>query len=152
MNIDKNTKDKKQELLAYFRDRASEFLTDVKTKFAATQSDKRARAINEKLNQTKDNLIATLLQKAEKEKWTNQEKLETILMITYCHIVVMIESRNSVRHMSIWTFQEELASCGTRFANFVSTIQSMMFHCLFRLYSRKSKRNLQMKSLNTLII
>ena len=40
MNIDKNTKDKKQELLAYFRDRASEFLTDVKTMFADTQSIK----------------------------------------------------------------------------------------------------------------
>ncbi len=66
MNIDKNTKDKKQELLAYFRDRASEFLTDVKTMFADTQSDKRASAINKMLNQTKDNLIATLLQKSEK--------------------------------------------------------------------------------------
>ena len=108
MNIDKNTKDKKQELLAYFRDRASEFLTDVKTKFADTQSDKRARAINEKLNQTKDNLIATLLQKAEKEKWTNQEKLETILMITYCHIVVMIESRNSVRPYEYMDFSRRV--------------------------------------------
>ena len=75
MNIDKNTKDKKLELLAYFRDRASEFLTDVKTKFADTQSDKRARAINEKLNQTKDNIIATLLQKSEKEKLQSLQKL-----------------------------------------------------------------------------
>lgn len=38
MNIDKNIKNKKQELLSYFRDRASEFLTDVKSKFADTQS------------------------------------------------------------------------------------------------------------------
>ena len=74
MNIDKNIKDKKHELLAYFRDRATEFLTQIKTKFADTQSDKRARAINEALNQTKNNLITTLLQQAEKEKWTNQEK------------------------------------------------------------------------------
>ncbi len=34
MNIDKNIKEKKQELLAYFRERASEVLTEVKTKFA----------------------------------------------------------------------------------------------------------------------
>ena len=78
MNIDKNIKDKKQELLAYFRDRATEFLSQIKTKFAETQSDKRARAINEALNQTKNNLITTLLQQAEKEKWTNKEKLEAI--------------------------------------------------------------------------
>ena len=60
------------------------------------------------LNQTKDNLIATLLQKSEKEKWTNQEKLETILMITYCHIVVMIESRNSVRPYEYMDFSRRV--------------------------------------------
>lgn len=108
MNIDKNIKDKKQELLAYFRDRATEFLTQIKTKFADTQSDKRARAINEALNQTKNNLITTLLQQAEKEKWTNQEKLEAILMITYCNIVVMIESRNSVRPYEYMDFSRRV--------------------------------------------
>ena len=97
MNVDKNIKGRKTELLSYFRDRASEALTAIKVAFAETQSDKRARAINKSLNQTKSVLITTLLQRAEKEKWTNQEKLECILMITYCNIVVMIESRNSVR-------------------------------------------------------
>ncbi len=108
MNIDKNIKDNKQELLAYFRDRATEFLSQIKTKFAETQSDKRARAINEALNQTKNNLITTLLQQAEKEKWTNKEKLEAILMITYCNIVVMIESRNSVRPYEYMDFSRRV--------------------------------------------
>ena len=108
MNIDKNIKDKKQELLVYFRDRATEFLTQIKTKFADTQPDKRARAINEALNQTKNNLITTLLQHADKEKWTNQEKLEAILMITYCNIVVMIESRNSVRQYEYMDFSRRV--------------------------------------------
>ena len=53
MKIDKTIKDRKIELLSYFRNRASEALTAIKTKFAETQSDKRARAINESLNQTK---------------------------------------------------------------------------------------------------
>lgn len=108
MNIDKNIKEKKQELLAYFRDRATEFLSQIKTKFSDTQSDKRARAINEALNQTKNNLITTLLQQADKEKWTNQEKLEAILMITYCNIVVMIESRNSVRPYEYMDFSRRV--------------------------------------------
>lgn len=73
MNIDKTLKDNKTELLAYFRDRASEFLTDIKQKFAETQADKRARAINECLNETKNKLIATILQQAERENWTHQE-------------------------------------------------------------------------------
>ena len=108
MNIDKTIKDRKVELLAYFRDRASEFLTVIKASFAETQSDKRARAINERLNQTKAILITTLLQQAEKEKWTNREKLESILMITYCNIVVMIESRNSVRSYEYMDFSRRV--------------------------------------------
>lgn len=108
MNIDKSIKDKKRELLAYFRDRASEFLTDIKTKFAETQSDKRAKEINERLNHTKHNLITTLLQQAEKERWGNSEKLESILMITYCNIVVMIESRNSVRPYEYMDFSRRV--------------------------------------------
>jgi len=97
MNIDKTLKNNKTELLAYFRDRASEFLTNIKQEYAETQSGKRASAINECLNETKNKLITTILQQAEKENWTHQEKLECLLMITYCNIVVMIESRNSVR-------------------------------------------------------
>jgi len=97
MNIDKTLKDNKVELIAYFRDRASEFLNEIRQKFSESQSDRRARAINECLNETKSKLITTILQQAEKENWTHQEKLECLLMITYCNIVVMIESRNSVR-------------------------------------------------------
>lgn len=108
MNIDKNIKDNKQELLAYFRDRASEFLVQIKSQFSETELSKRASAINRALNQTKDNLITTLLQTAEKEKWTNREKLEAILMITYCNIVVMIESRNSVRSYEYMDFSRRV--------------------------------------------
>lgn len=108
MKIDKTLKDNKEELLAYFRDRASEFLTEIKQKFAETQSDKRARAINESLNETKNKLITTILQQAEKEKWSQQEKLESLLMITYCNIVVMIESRNSVRPYEYMDFSRRV--------------------------------------------
>ncbi len=108
MNIDKTIKDRKIELLSYFRDRASEALSSIKTIFAETQADKRARAINESLNQTKSVLITTLLQQAEKEKWENKEKLECVLMITYCNIVVMIESRNSVRSYEYMDFSRRV--------------------------------------------
>lgn len=56
MNIDKTLKNKKRELLAYFRDRASESLNVIKTKYAETQGDKRAKAINERVNETKEPL------------------------------------------------------------------------------------------------
>lgn len=108
MNIDKNLKDNKAELLAYFRDRASEAFTVIKEKFSETQSEKRGEAINKSLNKTKQQLITTLLQHAEKENWSNEEKLESLLMITYCHIVIMIESRNSVRPYEYMDFSRRV--------------------------------------------
>jgi len=108
MNIDKTLKDNKVELIAYFRDRASEFLNEIRQKFSESQSDRRARAINECLNETKSKLITTILQQAEKENWTHQEKLECLLMITYCNIVVMIESRNSVRQYEYMDFSRRV--------------------------------------------
>ncbi len=108
MNIDKTIKDRKIELLSYFRDRASEALNPIKEKFAETQFEKRGEAINKALRVTKDNMIETLKQQAEKEKWTNKERLECILMITYCNIVVMIESRNSVRPYEYMDFSRRV--------------------------------------------
>lgn len=108
MNVDKKLKDNKKELLAYFRDRANEAFNVIKQKFAETQSEKRGEAINKSLNKTKQQLIATLLQQAEKENWSSQEKLESLLMITYCHIVVMIESRNSVRPYEYMDFSRRV--------------------------------------------
>ena len=108
MNIDKTLKDSKGELLSYFRDRSSEFLTEIKQRYAENQSDKRARAINVCLNETKTKLITTILQQAEKEKWSHQEKLECLLIITYCNIVVMIESRNSVRPYEYMDFSRRV--------------------------------------------
>ena len=108
MEIDKTISSRKIELLSYFRNRASEALSVIKVRFAETQSDKRAKAINESLNLTKNIIIVTLLQKAEKEKWSTKEKLESILMITYCNIVVMIESRNSVRPYEYMDFSRRV--------------------------------------------
>jgi hypothetical protein len=108
MNIDKTLKENKNELIGYFRGRAGEALTVIKEKFAETESAKRAEAINYSLSKTKEQLITTLLQQAQKENWTNQEKLESVLMITYSHIVVMIESRNSVRPYEYMDFSRRI--------------------------------------------
>ena len=108
MEVTKILKNNKAELLEYFRNRASEFLTGIRQKFADTEPEKRARAINECLRQAKDTLITTILQTAEKDKWTNEEKLECILMVTYCNIVVMIESRNAVRPYEYMDFSRRV--------------------------------------------
>lgn len=75
MIIDKTIKEKKKELLSYFRDRASESLTIVKNRFAETQSDKRARAINESLNQTRKFLLLRLCSRLKKNSGQTRKNL-----------------------------------------------------------------------------
>ncbi len=64
MRIDRALKNNKSVLLAYFRNRADEFLTEIKQKYAETRPENRAKAINRDLNETKSKLIATTLQQA----------------------------------------------------------------------------------------
>lgn len=73
MNIDKTLIVDKAGLLNYFRNRGQEFLSDIKLSFGTTQFKEQASAINKSLIETKENIIATLLQKAEAEKWTNKD-------------------------------------------------------------------------------
>lgn len=82
MKIDKSLKNKKNELLQYFRSRAEEFLGEIKLTYGNTQFREQASAINKSLIETKDILLAALLQTAENDKWSNKEKLDCILMIT----------------------------------------------------------------------
>lgn len=108
MKIDKNLKNKKTELLHYYRSRAEEFLSEIKLTYGNTQYREQASAINKSLIETKDILLATLLQTAENKKWSNQEKLESILMITYTNYIVMLESRNDVWPYEYMTFSRRI--------------------------------------------
>jgi hypothetical protein len=108
MNIDKSLKCKKAELLNYYRSRAEEFLSEIKLTYGSTQYKEQASAINKSLIETKDNLIATLLQRANSENWTNKEKLECISMITYASYIVMLEARNDVWPYEYMTFSRRI--------------------------------------------
>jgi len=101
-------KNKKVELLNYFRNRAEEFLSEIKLTYGNTQFKEQSSAINKSLIETKENLIATLLQKAETENWSNKEKLESILMITYANYIVMLEARNDVWPYEYMTFSRRI--------------------------------------------
>lgn len=96
VNIDKSLNRSKNELLAYFRDRASESSEEIKGIYGSTNYKKQASEINKAIIKTKENILKSLLQKAKNEKWSNLEILECVLMITYTCYIVMIEYRNSV--------------------------------------------------------
>lgn len=96
MNVDRNLKNSKAGLLAYFRSRANEIVSELALQYSAADYKKKASALNKAIIQSKDNLLSILEETARTQQWTNREVLECVLMITYTNDVVMLESRNAV--------------------------------------------------------
>ena len=75
MDINKNLRYNKAELLAYFRSRANEILSDLALEYSAADYKKKASALNKAIIQSRDNLLEILNEKARTENWTNSETL-----------------------------------------------------------------------------
>lgn len=100
MDISKQIRNEKEKLLKYFRDRSTEFIAEVNDEYGNTEYKKKAKKLNTLLVKARSTVIEIIEQKAKKDNWTNQEILESVLMVTYCNYVVMLE----VRH-SIWSYE-----------------------------------------------
>ncbi len=96
MDISKEIKNEKDKLLKYFRDRSTEFIAEVNDEYGNTEFKKKAKKLNTLLVKARSTVIEIIEQKAKKEDWTNKEILESVLMVTYCNYVVMLEVRHSV--------------------------------------------------------
>lgn len=96
MEITKNIKNQKTDLLKYFRNRSSESLAEIRQTYGTAQHKKQASEINKSLNRAKKILISILEQEALKGGWSRVEKLEGVLLITYTNYIVMLESRNDI--------------------------------------------------------
>ena len=108
MNINKDLKYNKAGLLAYFRSRANEILSELALQYSAADYKKKASALNKAIIQSRDNMLEILNDTARKEHWTNAEILECVLMITYTNDVVMLESRNSVWEYDYMAFSRRV--------------------------------------------
>ena len=108
MNINKDLKYNKAGLLAYFRSRANEILSELALQYSAADYKKKASALNKAIIQSRDNLLEILNDTARTEHWTNAEILECVLMITYTNDVVMLESRNSVWEYDYMAFSRRV--------------------------------------------
>lgn len=106
--IDKNLKNKKAELLDYYRNRASELIIEAKHTFSDTEYKDRATAINNGLSETRENLLKIIFQEAKKEKWDNNTLLESILLTTYTNYISMIEARNKVWEYEYMSFSRRI--------------------------------------------
>lgn len=108
MEIVKNLRYKKDELLEYFRNRSNEILSELALQYSASDYKKKASAFNKEIIKSRDNLLSILLETARSERWANREILECVLMITYTSDVVMLESRNSVWKYEYMTFSRRV--------------------------------------------
>ena len=108
MVINKELRNKKRTLISYFRNRASEFLDDVNRTYATEEYKKKASKMNNKLRNSKEQLIQTVTQKAIKENWENNDILQCLLTITYTNYVVMLETRNSLRPYEYMDFSRRI--------------------------------------------
>ncbi|WP_024992863.1 hypothetical protein [Prevotella amnii] len=96
MDIDINLRNNKAGLLAYFRNRANEIVSELALQYSAADYKKKASALNKAIIQSKENLLLIVEETARAQHWTNNDILECVLMITYTNDVVMLESRNAV--------------------------------------------------------
>lgn len=108
MVITKDLKDRKNDLLHYFRNRSSEILSELALQYSAADYKKKASELNKAIIKSKDNLLSILHETAKNEHWTNSEILECVLMITYTNDVVMLESRNSVWEYEYMAFSRRV--------------------------------------------
>ena len=108
MEIDKDLKNKKEELLNYFINRAKEYSSEIIKKYGVSESKKRASEMNKAVKVIRENILNILNQKAKKEHWTNNEILECIMLIYYVSYVVMLELRNEMWPYEYMTFSRRI--------------------------------------------
>lgn len=108
MDIDINLRNRKAELLAYFRSRAREIVSGLTLRYSAADFKKKASALNKEIIKSKENLLSIVEETARSQHWSNSEILECVLMITYTNDVVMLESRNAVWQYDYMAFSRRV--------------------------------------------
>lgn len=115
LKLDRHLYQRKADVLAYYRSRAGESLSEITQTFGSQQYKRRATAVNEAVAKSRDRLSATLRQIASKEAWTKEKFLTNLLMLFYCSSVVMLEYRNSVWPYEYMTFSRRVGELWQRF-------------------------------------
>ena len=107
-NVDKTIVGKKNEILSYFKNRGEESLEEIFRIHSSKQYKKRASEINKAIIETKYKIISTILQKSIDQKWSRIELLNSILLVTYCSYVSMIDFRNAIWSYDYMSFSRRI--------------------------------------------
>jgi hypothetical protein len=94
MDIDRNTYQDKERILAHLRYRAAESYAELITIYGEQEFRKRAKHVNTAIKNSTESVKSIIIQKSIRNGWSQEEVLNNILMLSYCSYVVMIEFRN----------------------------------------------------------
>ena len=108
LKIDRDLARRKQDLIGYFRERASESTDLIVRQHGAGAIKKRAAASNKVLNESKDRLFQAVLQVSRRESWAAEELLRVLLLAKYASYVAMIEARNEIRPYEYMDFSRRV--------------------------------------------
>ena len=108
MVIDRTISTKKPQLLTYFRNRGQESLEEISRNYSSNQYKQKASEVNKAIIETKSKLLLTISQKAIDENWTRIDLLNSVLMITYCSYISMIDLRNAVWEYDYMAFSRRI--------------------------------------------
>jgi hypothetical protein len=106
--LDNTISTKKTQLLTYFEDRGNESFEEISRIFSTKEYKQKASAINKAITETKTKLILAISQKAIEQHWDRQDILKSVLLITYCSNVTMIDFRNSIWSYDYMAFSRRI--------------------------------------------
>lgn len=118
LKIETDFASRKDEILAYLRSRASEFVADIAQQFGASQFRKLASAINRALATERNTLASVILQTADREQWSQGDKLRAILLLKHCTNVLILETRHEAWQYEYMAFSRRI---GELWEPFVTT-------------------------------
>ena len=107
----------KSRLLQYFRERGEEKLTELQREIGNENHKKLADGVNKTIGDSLISFQEVILKTSSDEKWTDDNRLCSILASTYCAQVAMLDLRNQVWPYEYMAFSRRIGELWERFVH-----------------------------------
>ena len=111
-----STQDKAR-LLKYFRERGEEKLSDLRQEIGNANYKKLANGVNRAVGEALEAFKEVIVKQSEASNWTDDERLRSVLTMTYCAQVAMIDLRNQVWPYEYMAFSRRIGELWERFVH-----------------------------------
>lgn len=112
----KTTQDK-QRLLSYFRERGEEKLSQLRQEIGNQNYKKLANGVNKAVGASLDGFKEVIIEKSDADRWSEDDRLRSILTSTYCAQVAMLDLRNQVWPYEYMAFSRRIGELWERFVH-----------------------------------